>query len=150
MTDENRSPSNNPQIAFRNFKESIKKIAQTQQKTFIPKINQSIKTKQVQMEQILNDTNIKEKLELQITAAMLQKHIIELEKKTVIKANWYIKGETISKYWSKLNKDPVPRDTIYQLKNPNTGQMMTRSDEMAEASKNYHKDLQRMDVEEGL
>ncbi|KAG2737225.1 hypothetical protein P692DRAFT_20684576, partial [Suillus brevipes Sb2] len=58
-------------------------------------------------------------------------------------ANWALKGETISKYWSKINSPKKPRDIIYSLKRPNSTRLANRSDEMAEIAKRYHETLQK-------
>ncbi|KIK36519.1 hypothetical protein CY34DRAFT_33051, partial [Suillus luteus UH-Slu-Lm8-n1] len=58
-------------------------------------------------------------------------------------AKWAEKGETISKYWSKINKSKKPRDIIYKLRIPGQNRFASRSDKMAEIARKYHDKLQR-------
>ena len=52
----------------------------------------------------------------------------------------------VSKYWSNVNKDKKPRDLFYALKKPNENGYETRSDRMAELTRNYHEQLQFEDI----
>lgn len=64
-----------------------------------------------------------------------------------------IEGETISAYWSGINKEVKPRDMIYALRklDHNDGDLGDRyvksSPEMAELARNYHSDLQNQGSE---
>jgi hypothetical protein len=55
-----------------------------------------------------------------------------------------LEGETISRYWTQLNKEKTPRDTIQMLKYPGTDPPIfeRKSQKMAELARNYHHDLQ--------
>ena len=66
-------------------------------------------------------------------------------------ARFRLEGEIPSKYWSSLNKDHAPRDIIYELKDPRQpGSSLKRSDQMAEAAKNFYLDLQHRDLPTGM
>ena len=54
-----------------------------------------------------------------------------------------LKGETISKYWSQINKSRQPRDVIYSLEKPGSDPpiSVTRSDKMARLARDYHHNL---------
>jgi hypothetical protein len=80
---------------------------------------------------------------------MLEKELDHLIKKRYknshlkAQAQWATKGETISKYWSRINTPKKPRDIIYKLRDPKTNHLTFRSSEMAEIAKEYHQNLQR-------
>ncbi|KAG2738874.1 hypothetical protein P692DRAFT_20700256, partial [Suillus brevipes Sb2] len=57
-------------------------------------------------------------------------------------AKWSVEGETISKYWSKINSVKKPRDIVHKLRIPNTDRFATRSDKMADIARNHHEKLQ--------
>jgi hypothetical protein len=61
-------------------------------------------------------------------------------------AQWATHGETISKYWSRVNIEKTPRDIIYRINIPNSDCYTTKSEEMAEIAKSYHKELQLLDT----
>lgn len=70
--------------------------------------------------------------------------------KIVSAARYRLQGETISKYWSQVNKEKKLRDIVYSLHTPNLAQALnmnpaTRSDKMAELTHNYHDKLQNLD-----
>lgn len=74
---------------------------------------------------------------------------MQLEQKKVQKAKittktcFALKGETISKYWSNLNKERKQRDLIFSLQKPNCDPLKfeTNSTRMAEIACKYHEDL---------
>jgi hypothetical protein len=57
---------------------------------------------------------------------LIEERIAQLENhrykkaRTATAANNRLQGETISKYWSEVNKSKTPRDAIYALEKPNT------------------------------
>jgi hypothetical protein len=57
------------------------------------------------------------------------------------KAKWAVEGETISKYWSKINSMQKPRDVIHKLRIPNMNCFATRSVKMVDISQKHHEDL---------
>ncbi|KIK47103.1 hypothetical protein CY34DRAFT_36581, partial [Suillus luteus UH-Slu-Lm8-n1] len=58
-------------------------------------------------------------------------------------AQWAAKGETISKYRSKINSSKKPCDIIHRLKIPNQNHLALQSDHMAEIARDYHENLQK-------
>lgn len=66
-----------------------------------------------------------------------------------------LESETISKYWTSINKEKKPRDMIYALRksedpnhNPNnTTKYEKNSQRMAEMARNYHENLQFLETE---
>ncbi|THH18572.1 hypothetical protein EUX98_g8936 [Antrodiella citrinella] len=58
-----------------------------------------------------------------------------------------LEGETISKYWSQINKDKKPRDVIFALKKPeprreHEPEYEIDSKKMSNLARNYHENLQ--------
>ncbi|KIK36155.1 hypothetical protein CY34DRAFT_94962 [Suillus luteus UH-Slu-Lm8-n1] len=81
----------------------------------------------------------------------MEKEIDHLQKKQSKKqqlkarTQWATKGETISKYWSKINEKKSPRDIIHRLKIPGTNNFTSKSEQMAEIAKTYHDKIQSVD-----
>jgi Reverse transcriptase (RNA-dependent DNA polymerase) len=88
-------------------------------------------------------------IESRCSLGILEEKIAQLENqrykkaRTATAAHDRLEGETISKYWSKVNKSQSPRDVIYALEKPGTNpvEYVTRSDKMAEVARNYHHGL---------
>ena len=84
------------------------------------------------------DVNLDEDIHLRVNAISLDHGIDHLEKKRYkaaydkAQAHWFMKGEHINKYWSKVNNPRTPQDLIYRLVHPNTQEIITRLDKMAE------------------
>jgi hypothetical protein len=62
---------------------------------------------------------------------------------TAAAAHDRLEGETISKYWSEVNKSKASRDVIYALEIPNTNPIKyeIKSKNMTELARNYHNHL---------
>ncbi|KIM64468.1 hypothetical protein SCLCIDRAFT_23478 [Scleroderma citrinum Foug A] len=79
----------------------------------------------------------------------LDREIDHLEKKhyktahNKAQALWFIKGEQVNKYWTRVNNPRTPHDLIYRLIHPNTQEVVTRSDKMSELVRDYHENLQK-------
>ncbi len=108
-----------------------------------------------QLDCTLNNDNINHE-EKTLSAALLQEHIIELQKQryntknTKSKVQNHLHDKTISKYWINLNKSRRPRDIIYELKEPNSSAgnptYKTKTSEIVEIARNYHNDIQSTDI----
>lgn len=62
------------------------------------------------------------------------------------KATHQVEGDTASKYWTNLTKDPKPRDIMYTVYDPGEpSKQAKRSDEMAELARDYHERAQNKD-----
>jgi hypothetical protein len=88
----------------------------------IPKTEKDISTLKKKLTETLNNTETTtEEKQLQ---AMLQEEMDTLEKvrhmsaRSNIAVRNRLEGETISKYWTQINKAKTPRDTIQALKYP--------------------------------
>src|ERR1700683_1302530 len=88
-------------------------------------------------------------VETQLSLGLLEESIAQLETqrykkaRTATAAHDRVQGETISKYWSEVNKSRAPRNVIYALEKPNTNplQYETKSKNMAELARDYHHNL---------
>jgi hypothetical protein len=144
-----RSSSENPQTVWEEFKVQIQQIAKITAKEHLNKIR--IRTKQLEedLRKTTANNNIDTNKSTRRQKAWIKSEISHLENKRFKKAQlysqakWAEQGETISKYWSKINKSKKPRDIIYKLKIPGQDQYATRFDKMAEVARTYHDNLQR-------
>jgi hypothetical protein len=74
----------------------------------------------------LKKQDVDNNTETQLSIGILEERIAQLENhrykkaRTATAAHDKLEGETISKYWSEVNKSKTPRDAIYALEKPNT------------------------------
>ncbi|KAK7689738.1 hypothetical protein QCA50_006377 [Cerrena zonata] len=155
---EGRTEQRNIQSTFAEFKEEVKTCAQARAKMAIPKMAKKIKELKAELKLLSNDSRMKSKEEIQLSAALIRKRLGELKKqryhktKLTTAARYRIEGETISKYWSQINKEKKPQDLIYELKKPEapegndvrdrTHSYERCSDKMVQIMKNFFDDLQ--------
>jgi len=101
---------------------------------------------------IANQPDIDTSEDTRLNEIILENEINHLQKKKCKKlslnaqAQWASHGESISKYWSKINSTKTPRDIIYRLNIPNTRRYTTKSEEIAEIAKTYHDEIQTRDT----
>jgi hypothetical protein len=145
-----RTEEINPQNSWTTFKNHINKVAKEVAKTHLCKINQQIRALMKDLRIIVNQPDIDASEDTRLNEIILENEINHLQKKRCKKlslnaqAQWASHGETISKYWSKINR--TPRDIIYRLNIPNTRRYTTKSEEMAEITKMYHDEIQTRDT----
>jgi exonuclease III len=143
-----RSPTINPQTTFKHFKDEMIKIIRDKAKVAIPKMERQIKNLHKDLDNLLKSPD----LDTDVTrhsAGILEERIAKLESQRHQKARKAtaahnrLEGETVSKYWSQVNKSRRPRDMIYALQKLGDGATghVTRSDKMAELARNYHHNL---------
>ncbi|KAF9505405.1 hypothetical protein BS47DRAFT_1306663, partial [Hydnum rufescens UP504] len=103
-----RTPEMNPQILFKSFKDSITKSARKRAKATIPKMEIAIQKLQSQLQDTLNNPE-DETTQAEASAAIQEK----ISRLTIQRHNHTrasatarnrLEGETISKYWSGINK----------------------------------------------
>jgi len=143
-----RSAILNPQTHFQHFKKEITDKTRARAKVTMPKINLKIKCLQEECSSLLKEQTV-ETIETQLAVGILEERIAQLESqrykkaRTATAAHNRLEGETISKYWSEVNKAKAPRDAIYALEKPNTMPVKyeTKSKNMAELARNYHHNL---------
>ncbi|KAI0342654.1 DNase I-like protein, partial [Trametopsis cervina] len=150
-----RTPTRNPQRALATFKHAVATQTRRRARLAIPRTLAKIAALQTDLNRTLLHTATHDDPDLRLTAGLLQQQIQKLERdcysraRMATKARYILEGETISKYWSLVNKDRKPRDIVYALehptaRNPTTGcaAIIRKSCDMAEAARNYHDDLQ--------
>lgn len=150
-----RTPQNNPQMALADFKTAFVRKARARAKLAILRTMARIAALTRDLEHTLLLTAGHTDSELGLTAALLQQQINKLDRdrsasaRTATRARYILEGETISKYWSLVNKESKPRDIVYALSAPDqidpaTGQrtVATKSIDMAEMVRDYHDHMQ--------
>ena len=138
----------NPQVHFQSFKNEIAKITRAKAKVEVPKMNLQIQHLQKEREDLLKGQTT-DTVETQLSLGLLEERIAQLETqrykkaRTATAAHDRLQGETISKYWSEVNKSKAQRDIIYALEKPNTNPVKyeTKSKNMAELARDYHNNL---------
>jgi hypothetical protein len=119
-----RTPTHNPQILFKELKQDIIRAMRQLARSLVPKIQKTIQLKQAKLEKILNDSSLDSEQQ-QIVALELEEEIATLEKSAFstkrlhVAARNRLEGETVSKYWTNINKDKTPRDNFHMIKHLN-------------------------------
>jgi hypothetical protein len=146
---EARSSTVNPQTHFQSFKNEIAGQTRARAKVTVPKINLQIQHMREECTTLLKKPDVDNNTESQLSIGILEERIAQLENfrykkaRTATAAHDKLEGETISKYWSEVNKSRTPRDAIYTLEKPDTvpAECETKSKNMAELARNYHHNL---------
>jgi hypothetical protein len=146
------------QQLLKTFIDRVVEMAKERGKERAPRLDKQIKDLERELRETINDdwmvqgekaekaTEITEK----IAKLAGERHSMT---RTAAAARNHLEGEVISKYWSSINKSKKPRDIITKLRNPKYGQdgvkeFVETSKEMANITKEYHDDLQQVDVNE--
>lgn len=152
-----RTHDQNPQLLLRDFKTRVCDAARIRAKKRFPALEAQIEALAADMDHALNRdyASPEDEADACRLAAQIRHRINDLEKKrswkarTTTKAHCRLEGETVSKYWSLINKGRTARDVIFSLGRPgdvnfttNAQNYETRSDKMAELTRDYHDDLQ--------
>lgn len=133
-----RNEDSNPQRVWEDLKTQLCQEARKTAKEHLNKIRQRTKKLEDDLKSTLENHDIDTNKLTRRHKAWLESEINHLEKKRHknlqlhSQAKWAAEGETISKYWSKINSVKKPRDAIHQLRIPNTNCFATRSDKMAD------------------
>ncbi|GJE94639.1 transposon TX1 uncharacterized protein [Phanerochaete sordida] len=151
----NRSAVDNPQVHLKRFKDDARTAARERAKALFPRLERDIQRLTEDLDAITSREGFAEDRQACDNAAVLELRIQELERKrhwrarTNGKARYRLEGETVSKYWSKVNATKRPRDIIYNLgrpghTNPVSGNQIyeTQSKKMAETARDYYDGLQ--------
>ncbi|KAI1781840.1 Endonuclease/exonuclease/phosphatase [Ganoderma leucocontextum] len=147
-----RTDSDNPQLAYHQFKQAVRQTARDRTKVKIPKLDRRLARLREDLKRTLREPDLDLDNGAKRHAALLQDRITALEvqrfgdKRTKVAAHDWLEGETISKYWTKVNAPPKPDDIIYELERltgtEHTRSFANRSDEMAEIAKQFFDSLQ--------
>ncbi|TFK91866.1 DNase I-like protein, partial [Polyporus arcularius HHB13444] len=104
-----RSNQKNPQRLYQDFKTSLTVAARTRAKKLLPKIERKICALENDISALLEGNN-PDKYEV----AILQERVAKLEikrferKRRAVATKDWLKGETVSRYWTKLNAPQLP------------------------------------------
>jgi len=148
-----RTNTNNPQVLYKTFKETVRKTCRERARKIIPVAKEKIQKLYEKLEwinncpiQITSDDIALEAIRINEDIDALERRLFETNRDTS-KIKNRLEGETISRYWTKLNKEKRPRDTIYRLKNPleETSGHETNSIQIVEIARNYHEKIQSND-----
>ncbi len=148
-----RTQGENPQVAYSRFKKAITELARARAKQCIPKLDKRINALKKDLNGLLNKPDLPTD-EDKNNAAILQEKLIELEmrrfgrKRTIVAVNDWAQGETICKYWTRLNATPLPSTVIPELLETlpsGEKRSVKRSDGMAELAMRHYNGLQRDD-----
>jgi len=148
-----RTESTNPQTLYKKFKQAIREICRTWARKIVPAAKDKIRKLSERLEwinncplQLTSDDIALEAIRINEEVNALERRLFETNRDTAAVKN-RLEGETISRYWSKLNKEKTPRDTLHRLRNPldETEGHETNSIRMAELARNYHEKLQTQD-----
>jgi hypothetical protein len=143
-----RSNTNNPQILFKAFKDRIKELAIAQAKMAISKMTKKLTQLKQDHKSIINNSALTEPQRI-AQAGPVNNQMEQLEKKKFRKAKnttktrFALEGETISQYWSLLNKENQPRDPIFSLQKLGSDppSYETNTHCMAEIARKHHEIL---------
>ena len=143
-------PKPNIQMRHENFKKELAKLGRTRAKENVPKLDRRIKKLKEARLEILNDDKKKHDKKKAEEAAEIQNRIEALETKrfgqvrTRVAAKDFLEGETIGKYWSKVNVAPKLDEIIYEMKRHGIDTSYTnKSLKMAEMMRHFYKGLQK-------
>ncbi|KAJ3873071.1 hypothetical protein F5051DRAFT_444576 [Lentinula edodes] len=109
------------QILWSGLQDRIAKEARKRAKIIIPRIDKQIKDTETNLRLIEDDQTLTDD-ERSLLVTLLSKKLAELEnkrhqsKRQNVKARNIVHGETISRYWSAMNKSKSPRETIQRLR----------------------------------
>jgi hypothetical protein len=139
----------NPQTLYQEFKKDLLATMRARARVAVPRLEAQIRVLQSQLETLLNNGS-EQMEETLLSIALIQNRITDLSRRranrteTATAARYRVEGETISKYWSKLNATCKPRDIVFALERPTPDgvELVTRSDQMAKLAGDYHNDLQ--------
>ncbi len=146
-----RTVNLNAQIIYAGFKADLKKMARKRAKQSIPRLKREIDalTKDIEEATMRKDSPEEE---IVVNTAILKERLAKLEERRFgqaranVAANDWIKGETVSKYWTKLNATPRPCTTINELADPAaediSSRYSARTERMAEIAKEHYDGIQ--------
>ncbi|KAE9392448.1 hypothetical protein BT96DRAFT_773665, partial [Gymnopus androsaceus JB14] len=140
----------NKQTAWADFRGKFIALARKRAKVVVPKITRKINTLEAMIDAISNDPTLPED-ERSLTTDILKAKLSALEQchhrstRAMAKARNILYGETISRYWSKINKTKKPRKLLQRLEKPlEENDNQTQGADDREPTKLYEKNSQNM------
>ena len=145
-------PAHTPQLLWESFKSDITTLAKQTTRTHLPKMQHRINALHNDIHLSKQDPQLDNNPDAHSHTAVLIAELQHLERKHYknsyarAQAQWFDKGETVSKYWSATVSPRRPRDIIYSLLDPTTNSLTTKSSKMAAIARNHHSSLQNLDL----
>ncbi|KAL1938742.1 hypothetical protein VTO73DRAFT_11345 [Trametes versicolor] len=158
-----RTPENNPQKAYTDFKTELVHAARMRAREKIPKIQKRMERLRKDLAETLNPPEGSEQLPLNEgarveRAAVLQDRLTKLEQKRFgwkrkeVAARHWAQSETMTKYWMRGNTTPEVTEVMYTMLQPGADPptYTNHSKTMAKIARDFYNDLQEDDpLEEG-
>lgn len=157
---DSRTHTSNKQCAWAEFQKKFVSLAKERAKIVMPESTREITSLEAKIDIISNDPLLTEE-DRSIPTVVLKTKLSEMEQRRhkstreMAKARNMIEGETISRYWSGINKMREPREHLLRLKKPNPPEVVagpqildpeqgyeTHSQHMADMIKDYHAAVQ--------
>ncbi|KAJ3805367.1 hypothetical protein F5876DRAFT_51946, partial [Lentinula aff. lateritia] len=124
IDEEDYNPNHNHQTLWADFKRNFIHLGRERAKIVVPRMTKEIACMEARIDSVSNDPLLSEE-ERSLSTAALKEALESLEKRKLksvreqARANYTVHGETISRYWSNLNRDRRKRDLILRLQIPN-------------------------------
>ncbi len=145
-----RTHLENPQVVFAEFKKGLQEAARARARCCVPRLDRQIEALKNDISNLSNNEELT--LESRVhSLGVLQNRLTALEvrrfgsKRNAVATNDWARGETICRYWTKLNAAPNPSAIIHELGElaPDGSKQYTqRSDEMARIAMAHYNGLQ--------
>ena len=147
----------NPQTLWASFKDDIVQITKKHCSTTRGKLGKKISAIEKDLKTLARNPNMDADNKIRAEEAFMVnelaslKRIQEKDKKDECRTKIAIHGEVLGGIWSGMNKDRKPRDLIPRLKvpsptNTHNAQYERDSRRMAKLARDYHENLQTMDI----
>ncbi|KAF5325465.1 hypothetical protein D9619_009740 [Psilocybe cf. subviscida] len=149
-----RDPDNNAQTIFSALKSTITNKAKERERSLAPQAVMQLRKLEDELSEVLHDNSLNaedcvresNRITMEMEKVERERH---LKERVHAKAHNFLEGETVSQYWSAVNREIKPRDVFYALKKTTLPGVDSEqpdyekdSSKMAELAREYHKSLQ--------
>ena len=151
-----RTDQDNPQIAFKHFKDKAVAILRNRARKIVPMAKQRIEKLKENLRQVLNDTTIPDDDRLLLSCELrecINTVRQSIHDSTRDRSHLKIRIESespTSGLWARSGKESKTRDVITELQTldspPDNPQYINRSRDMADLARNYYENLQQKDL----
>ena len=151
-----RTDQDNPQIAFKHFKDKAVAILRNRARKIVPMAKQRIEKLKENLRQVLNDTTIPDDDRLLLSCELRERINTvrqSIHDSTRDRSHLKIRIESespTSGLWARSGKESKTRDVITELQTldspPDNPQYINRSRDMADLAQNYYENLQQKDL----
>lgn len=147
-----RSEIKNTQTIYAKLKRDLKDAARKRAKQCIPKLQREMDALKKDIKETVRREGEEEK-DKALNTAILQDRLAKLEERRfgharrAVAANDWVKGETICKYWTRLNSPKLPSTTINELEcgtdERGAKRYTAKTERMASTAKDFYDGLQK-------